>query len=124
MPIFDKKLYVSLTRQKTSHNFTKIVFKPLRTNLFNIVLLSIFPTLGCGNLYSQDITKKTTTIPAKKQIDSSKTVVDSVQKTPDLIKKEADSIKKDSIKPKSKICFAISYDPVKQCITSFFICKR
>ncbi|MDD2820397.1 MAG: putative LPS assembly protein LptD [Flavobacterium sp.] len=100
MPIFDKKLYVSLTRQKTSHNFTKIVFKPLRTNLFNIVLLSIFLTLGCGNLYSQDITKKTTTIPAKKQIDSSKTVVDSVQKTPDLIKKEADSIKKDSIKPK------------------------
>jgi hypothetical protein len=36
----------------------KIVFKPLQTNLFNIVLISFFLTVGCGHLYSQDISKK------------------------------------------------------------------
>ena len=70
MAIFDKKLYVSLTCQKTGHNFTKIAFKPLHTNLFNIVLLSFFLSLGCGKLYSQDITKKKTAISAKKQADT------------------------------------------------------
>jgi hypothetical protein len=44
---------------KTGHNFTKIAFKPLHTNLFNIVLLSIFLS-GSGKLYSQDISKKKT----------------------------------------------------------------
>ena len=58
-----------MTGQKTSHNFTKIAFKPLYTNLFNIVLLSIFLSLGSGKLYSQDITKKKQPYPLKnKQI--------------------------------------------------------
>ena len=100
MIIFDKKLYVSLTCQKTGHNFTKIAFKPLHTNLFNIVLLSIFLSFGSGKLYSQDITKKTTVIPTSKQTDSPKTAVPNIGKSSTIIKKEGDSIKIDTIKPK------------------------
>ena len=100
MIIFDKKLYVSLTCQKTGHNFTKIAFKPLHTNLFNIVLLSIFLSIGSGKLYSQDITKKTSVIAINKQRDSSKTVVSTIGKSTTIIKKENDSIKIDSLKPK------------------------
>lgn len=76
-----------MTCQKTSHIFTKIVFKPLHTNLFNIVLLSFFLTLGCGNIYSQDTNKKKKAINASTQPDSIK--------TPTI-----DSVKVDSIKPK------------------------
>jgi lipopolysaccharide assembly outer membrane protein LptD (OstA) len=39
----------------------------LYTNLFNIVLLSIFLNLGFGNLYSQDIKKKKTALTANNQ---------------------------------------------------------
>lgn len=88
-----------MTLQKTSHNFTKIVFKPLRTNLFNIVLLSIFLTIGCGNLYSQDIPKKTPTITSGKE-----SVSKNNSSKPDSDSKIVnDSIKKDSIKPKKEL---------------------
>ncbi|TCN58955.1 LPS-assembly protein LptD [Flavobacterium circumlabens] len=90
MIIFDKKLYVSLTCQKTSHTFTKIAFKPLHTNLFNIVLISFFLTLGCGNLYSQEIKTKKTTLPAVKQTD--KPVKPEITVT--------DTIKLDTVRPK------------------------
>lgn len=72
----------------------------MHTNLFNIVLLSVFLTIGSSNLYSQDINKKTTAIPSKKQTDSTSFVVDNNGKQISLIKKEMDTIKKDSIKPK------------------------
>ena len=89
-----------MTCQKTGHTFTKIAFKPLHTNLFNIVLLSIFLSIGSGNLYSQDISKKKTVIPANKQADSAKPTVDTI-KTPVLVvQKQSDTIKIDSIKPK------------------------
>ena len=65
MIIFDKNLYVSLTLQKTSHHFTKIAFIPLHTNLFNIVLLSFFLTIGFSKLHAQDVKKKTNPIPLK-----------------------------------------------------------
>lgn len=55
---FDEKFIVSLTPQIASHIFTKIAFKPLHTNLFHIVLLSIFLTLGTSKVYSQEIPKK------------------------------------------------------------------
>ncbi len=84
--IFAKKLYVSLTCQKTSHTFTKIAFKPLHTNLFNIVLLSFFLTLGCGNVYSQEIKPKKKPLSTVKQTDKPKTAT-------------VDTIKVDSIKP-------------------------
>lgn len=86
MIIFAKKLYVSLTCQKTSHTFTKIAFKPLHTNLFNIVLLSFFLTLGCGNVYSQDIKAKKKSLPAVKQTDKPQITT-------------VDTVKVDSIKP-------------------------
>ena len=89
-----------MTCQKTGHNFTKIAFKPLHTNLFNIVLLSIFLSLGSGKLYSQDITKKKAAVSVKSQTDSAKPNLNRV-KTPVLtVEKETDTIKMDSIKPK------------------------
>lgn len=97
MIIFDKKLYVSLTCQKTSHNFTKIAFKPLHTNLFNIVLISFFLSLGCGNLYSQEIKNKKNPLPTVKQTDKPKTTVKG-QAIPPV----TDTIKLDTVKPKKK----------------------
>jgi lipopolysaccharide assembly outer membrane protein LptD (OstA) len=90
-----------LTLQKTGHNFTKIAFIPLQTNLFNIVLVSIFLTIGCQNLYSQELPKKTPAIAVKKQTDSSAVVVKKTPKTTDGLKIVTDTVpKKDSIKPK------------------------
>ncbi|SHG33877.1 LPS assembly outer membrane protein LptD (organic solvent tolerance protein OstA) [Flavobacterium segetis] len=88
--------------QKTGHHFTKIALKPLYTNLFNIVLLSIFLSLGSGKSYSQDIIKKKSVIPTTNQIDSGKK--DSTLKTPITVNqiKENDSIKIDSIVPKKQ----------------------
>jgi len=89
-----------LTLQKTSHNFTKIAFKPLQTNLFNIVLLSFFITMGYGNLYSQDISKKTTAMPNKKEAATSSSIVNAERKETVDTKTQADTIiKKDSIRP-------------------------
>jgi lipopolysaccharide assembly outer membrane protein LptD (OstA) len=90
-----------LTLQKTSHNFTKIAFKPLQTNLFNIVLISFFLTMGCANLYSQDISKKTTAITVKKQAEKSSSAIDKKSISVSDLKKETDTLtKKDTIKPK------------------------
>ena len=94
MIIFAKKLYVSLTCQKTSHTFTKIAFKPLHTNLFNIVLLSFFLSVGCGNLYSQDIKPKKNTLPAVKQTNKPKSTLADTAKT------ITDTIKLDTVRPK------------------------
>ena len=59
-----------MARQKLSHIFTKIVFKPLRTNLFHIVLSAFFLTLGSAELYSQEKKNNSTAIPAEKQVDT------------------------------------------------------
>ncbi|WP_199174549.1 putative LPS assembly protein LptD [Flavobacterium sp. 9] len=76
-----------MTCQKTSHNFTKIAFKPLHTNLFNIVLLSFFLTLGTGKLYSQEIKNKKKPLATVKQTDKPTTAV-------------TDTIKLDTVRPK------------------------
>ncbi|MBF4518356.1 LPS-assembly protein LptD [Flavobacterium sp. ANB] len=76
-----------MTCQKTSHTFTKIAFKPLHTNLFNIVLISFFLTLGCGKLYSQEIKNKNKPLPAVKQTDKP-------------TKSTNDTIKLDTVRPK------------------------
>ena len=86
--------------QKTSHNFTKIAFKPLYTNLFNIVLISFFLTLGSNKLYSQDINKKNIGLPAKKQTDSFSKVATTTISPIIAITKENDTIKKDSVQTK------------------------
>jgi lipopolysaccharide assembly outer membrane protein LptD (OstA) len=88
-----------LTLQKTGHSYTKIAFKPLQTNLFNIVLLSFFLTIGCGNLYSQDISKATTIIPPQKESTTSNSVVNEEAKKIADTETATDSIiKKDSNK--------------------------
>lgn len=109
MIIFDKNLYVSLTRQKTSHIFTKIALKPLNTNLFNTVLLSIFLTVGSCKLYSQDISKKTTALPSKNQKDSSSLTAKNTQNSLPIVKSETDTIKKDSIQPKVFLDGTVQY---------------
>lgn len=98
--IFAKKLYVSLTCQKTSHTFTKIAFKPLHTNLFNIVLISFFLTLGCGKVYSQDIKNPKKPLPAVKQTDKASTAKSDTAKQKDKsVTTKVDTVKTDSIKP-------------------------
>lgn len=86
-----------MARQKLSHIFTKIVFKPLRTNLFHIVLSAIFLTLGSAEVYSQEGKNKSTTIPAEKQPNTKK---DSATISLSDIVKPADSTAQDTIKPK------------------------
>lgn len=89
-----------MTCQKTGHNFTKIAFKPLHTNLFNIVLLSILLSLGSGKLYSQDITKKKTVIPTTKKSDILQSKDTGIKNSEIAATKQTDTIKLDSIKPK------------------------
>lgn len=99
--------------QKLSHIFTKIAFIPLHTNLFNIVLVSFFLTLGTAKTYSQELTPKPITVPAEKQTD---TLDVSIK---DLIK-ISDTIKKDSIKPKKALLEgkikrkAVDYEKIDQ----------
>jgi lipopolysaccharide assembly outer membrane protein LptD (OstA) len=59
-----------LLHQLLRHIFTKIVFKPLHTNLFNIVLSAIFLTIGIHKTYSQEIGIIKTPIPATKKVDT------------------------------------------------------
>ncbi|WP_394775372.1 putative LPS assembly protein LptD [Flavobacterium sp.] len=92
-----------MTCQKTSHNYTKIAFKPLHTNLFNIVLLSFFLSLGCGNLYSQEIKNKKKPLPAAKQTDKPKITVADKAPAPIL-----DTIKLDTVKPKKNFLDAVT----------------
>ena len=87
-----------MAHQKTNHIFTKIAFKPLRTNLFNIVLLSIFLTIGSGNLYSQDIKKKTPSISLIKETEKAKN--STINPLELNSKKISDTLKKDSLKSK------------------------
>jgi lipopolysaccharide assembly outer membrane protein LptD (OstA) len=81
-----------LTPQIISQIFTKIVFKPLRTNLFHIVLSVSFILFGTGLNYSQDLPKKIATKPIVKQSDSLKT------KPGAVIGKDTAAVKKNTIK--------------------------
>ena len=93
--------------------FTKIALKPLNTNLFNIVLLSIFLTIGNCKLYSQDITKKTTNLSSKKQISSPKLATDTITISLPIAKTETDSIQKDSVRPKVFLDGKVKYKAEK-----------
>jgi len=81
----------------------------LNTNLFNIVLLSIFLTIGSGKLYSQDITNKKTVLPSKKQKDTPVLTAVNEGKTMPIAIKPLDSIKKDSIKTKAFLEGKVKY---------------
>ena len=83
-----------MAHQKTNHIFTKIAFKPLRTNLFHIVFLGFFLTIGLGEVYAQDINKKTTVIPPTNTIKNSKTnpeksLESATDSTSSLVKKDS-----------------------------------
>ncbi|MFN3754063.1 putative LPS assembly protein LptD [Flavobacterium sp.] len=68
----------------------------MQRNLFNIVFLTIFLTLGNVKTYSQDLPKKSNPFPAKNQTDSTKVELTDLTKV-------IDSTKKDSIKPKKAL---------------------
>lgn len=72
----------------------------MHTNLFHIVLLSFFLTLGATDIYSQDISKKTKPISAKQQKKAAESNQNAKTTVSESIKKENDTLKKDSIKPK------------------------
>ena len=96
-----------MARQKITHIFTKIAFKPLHTNLFNIVLLAIFLTIGSSKIYSQELKNKTSPIPASKAVDS----ISITTIVPEII---VDTTKKDTIKPlKSILEGKVKYKAVK-----------
>jgi lipopolysaccharide assembly outer membrane protein LptD (OstA) len=94
-----------LALQKISQTVTKIVLKPLRTNLFHTVLLSIFLSMVCLSAQSQEIRNRKPAVPAVKQADSTVTppvelpigenivIRDTVKPANDTIKIAADSIK-------------------------------
>lgn len=79
--------------QKTSHHFTKIVYKPLRTNLFNIVLSMIFLSMCFGTSFGQETAK------TNKRINA--TI--SKKNTENLAPKKTDTLKLDSIVPKKGV---------------------
>nr|WP_197056134.1 putative LPS assembly protein LptD [Flavobacterium gilvum] len=87
-----------LTHKYSVLQYTKIAFKPLHTNLFNIVLLSFFLSLGYSNLYSQDIKKKQSNIPAKTQEVKKPIKEDTTKQT--VAETPADTIKLDTINVK------------------------
>ena len=90
-----------MARQKVSHIFTKIVFKPLRTNLFHIVLSAIFLTLGTATLYSQEGRNQKIIVPAERQTATIKNQ-DSTRVSLDEIITPKDTTEVDSLKPKKK----------------------
>ncbi len=66
--------------------------------------------MGSCELYSQDISKKTTALPVKKQKDSSGlTAKNSQNPTIAIVKSETDTIKKDSIQPKAFLDGTVQY---------------
>jgi hypothetical protein len=94
--IFDQNLCVVLKIQILNVDFTKIAFKPLYTNLFNIVLLAFFLTIGSTISYSQDLPKKPIEIKTKEKIE---TPISNVKDT----KISTDTIKNDTLKPKKAL---------------------
>ena len=114
---FDEKIIVSLTHQRARHIFTKIAFKLLHTNLFHIVFLSIFLTVGTSQLYSQENPKKLTVpVPVKNEQPSDSLVVQSLPK----LNKEIDSTKTDTVKKKKSVLegivkrTAVDYERIDQ----------
>lgn len=102
-----------MASQKLSHLFTKIAFKPLRTNLFYIVLSVIFLSAGSAKIYSQELKNKSVAIKAEQQSDSlSLNVLDAIKIT--------DTIKRDTIKPKKALLEgkitrkAVDYEKIDQ----------
>ncbi|WP_432670404.1 putative LPS assembly protein LptD [Flavobacterium sp. SM2513] len=106
-----------MTHQIVSHIFTKIAFKLLRTNLFHIVLLAIFLTIGTSKLHSQEIPKEiTVSIPEKKEETLDTLAIKPLQ----IPKKEVDSLKTDTLPKKKSVLegivkrTAVDYERIDQ----------
>ncbi|NBW26989.1 MAG: LPS-assembly protein LptD [Flavobacteriaceae bacterium] len=94
-------------------DFTKIAFKPLYTNLFYIVLLSFFLTIGSTKSYSQNLPLKSVENKSKELKESNVKIVSN----PSI---SLDSLKMDTLKPKKEILeskikrTAIGYEKINQ----------
>ena len=99
--------------EKLNVDFTKIAFKPLYTNLFNIVLLAFFLTIGSNNSYSQDNPKKPKEINAKEGVEISKINFNEIKISTDTIKKNTVIPKKALIESKIKRT-AVGYEKINQ----------
>lgn len=91
-----------MSLQKLSHNFTKIAFIALRTNLFHIVLLPILLTLCSLKSYSQELPKTGTPLPSEKQKDSLNIGLKNLAQSNDTIKKDSVRKKKQFLEGKIK----------------------
>ena len=106
-----------MAHQIASHIFTKIAFKPLHTNLFHIVLLALFLTVGTSKLHSQEIPQKVTPINTVKSDKKNDTVRVNTLKIP---KKEKDSSITDTVKKKKSVLegivkrTAVDYERIDQ----------
>ena len=114
---FGEKIIVSLTHQRASHIFTKIAFKLLHTNLFHIVFLSFFLTIGTSKVYSQENPKKVTISVPKENVQSTDTLsIDKILTS----KIEKDSTKTDTLKKKKSVLegivkrTAVDYERIDQ----------
>lgn len=121
MFIFAQNNYVSLARQKITHIFTKIALKALHTNLFNIVLLAFFLTIGTTKTYSQEIKTKTTSVPINKQPDSIKVNISEANIVNDTVKKDSIIPKKTFLdsKIRYKAATSVKIDQKKKLITLY-----
>ncbi len=102
-----------MAHQKSSHIFTKIVFKPLRTNLFYIVLSAYFLTIGSSNLLAQDSPIKQKTISVKNQTIKSENEAEIIPNNETSIVKKSDFKKPDTIKMKSVLEGKVKYKAKK-----------
>lgn len=91
-----------MTLQKISHIFTKIVLKPLRTNLFHIVLSAIFLTMGSSITSAQETPVKSITVPAEKENDTlPKVTAAQLPEAETILTEEAPITLTDTVKKKS-----------------------
>ncbi len=85
----------------------------MHTNLFNIVLLAFFLTIGSAKSYSQDLPKKTTEITPKNEPKTLNVNVKDLVKVSDTIKKDTLKTKKALLEGKIKRT-AVGYEKINQ----------
>lgn len=102
-----------MARQKSSHIFTKIVFKLLRTNLFYIVLSAYFLTIGSTNLFAQVSPEKRASLPAKSQALKTENNPEIKTKSENITVVKSTTQKTDTLKMKSVLEGKVKYKAKK-----------
>jgi len=105
-----------LAFQKSSHSFTKIHLKGLRTNCLHILFTLSFTVFINTFGFAQDLPKKQIKIPPNQKIDSATVSVDSLLKTP-INTKQVDSTKQDSIKNDESLKGIVTYKASDSVVT-------